>query len=83
MLGLKRDLNSTSDVRCVRNSKYSVLKILSKNINPNVVQKMALLGTATILRSVLSITAQDGVSKKKDVRGESWYLRTPDPRLDK
>ena len=40
------------------------LKILSKNINPNIVQKTAILGTANILQSVLSIKAQDGVSKK-------------------
>ena len=32
------------------------LKILSKHINPNVIQKTALLGTANILRSVLSMS---------------------------
>ena len=34
------------------------LKNLSENINPNVVQKPALLGTANILRNVLSINAK-------------------------
>ena len=34
-------------------TKY--LKTLSKHINPNVIQKTALLGTANIIRSVLSI----------------------------
>ena len=40
------------------------LKILSKNINPNIVQKTALLGTANILRSVLSMN--NGASKNND-----------------
>merc|ERR1712197_79686 len=40
------------------------LKILSKNINPNVVQKTALLGTANILPSVLSMN--NGASKNND-----------------
>ena len=31
------------------------LKILSKNLNPSIIQKTALLGTANILRSVLSM----------------------------
>ena len=35
-------------------AKY--LKTLSKHINPNVIQKTALLGTANIIRSVLSIS---------------------------
>jgi len=34
------------------------LKNLSENINPNVVQKTALLGTANILQNVLSINAK-------------------------
>ena len=40
------------------------LKTLSKHINPNVVQKTAMLGTANILRGVLSISTKDGVSKE-------------------
>merc|ERR1712045_552932 len=31
------------------------LKIISKNLNPNIVQKTALLGMANILRSVISM----------------------------
>lgn len=38
------------------------LKIFSKYINPNVIQKTALLGTANILRSVLSMSNE--TSKK-------------------
>ena len=49
------------------------LKILSNKINPNIVQKTVLLGTANILQSVLSIATQDGV-KKNDLRGN---LGTP------
>ena len=41
------------------------LKILSKNINPNVVQKTALLGTANILRGVLSISNESKELSKK------------------
>ena len=43
------------------------LKNLSENINPDVVQKTALLGTANILRSVLSINAKP---KKKTSIGK-------------
>ena len=39
-------------------SKY--LNIISKNLDPNIIQKTALLGTANILRSVLSMeTVED------------------------
>ena len=41
---------------CTDHAQY--LKSLSENINPDVVQKTALLGTANILRSVLSMNAK-------------------------
>ena len=68
MLELKKEISTVPVVvgalGTVSTDHTQYLKILSKNINPNIVQKTAILGTANILRSVLSIKAQDGVSKK-------------------
>ena len=58
---------------CTDHTQY--LKLLSGKIDPNVVQKTAMLGTANILRSVLSITT-DTETSKNDSRRED--LGTPE-----
>ena len=47
----------------VSNDHIQYLKTLSKHIDPNVIQKTAMLGTANILRSVLSINTNTENSK--------------------
>ena len=46
---------------CADFLKY--LKLISKNLNPNIIQKTALLGTANILRSVLSMESIETSTK--------------------
>ena len=58
---------------CTDHTQY--LKLLSEKIDPNVVQKTAMLGTANILRSVLSIST-DTETSKNDSRRED--LGTPE-----
>ena len=68
MLEFKRDVNGPSSDWCTREvstDHKQYLKILSEHINPDVVQKTALLGTANILRSVLSINTNPNTSITK------------------